>query len=331
MPPHASQSRQIVGQLLKCFALFGYQEVNPPLMEFEESLLAGKGKAHEHNTFRVMDPHSHKMMGVRADMTTQLERIATIMHGSDSNHPVRLSYSGSVLRVSPPSLSPTRQMQQTGIEMIGYSKQISSVEILTVLLEALLSIGVTSPVISLSVAGITDTLFGSCIAPSREMIDKAILHKDKGTLPETMPYRDLISDMMILPFDQVTARHDFPEIIAGQLHMMQQVRNQIQEQFKDGIDIYCDPLDMAGFSYHDGLCFTLFDADTAQEIGRGGHYTIDETLYGCGATLYTAPVIDAVKHVSHKAEVQYVSRETPYADIKALHNCGITTLFTQES
>jgi ATP phosphoribosyltransferase regulatory subunit len=57
-PPNAARERFVMGALLDRFALFGYEQVTPPLLEFEESLFAGKGKAHAHNTFRVMDRES---------------------------------------------------------------------------------------------------------------------------------------------------------------------------------------------------------------------------------------------------------------------------------
>ena len=57
-------------------AAHGYERVKPPLVEFEETLLAGAGAAMASDTFRTMDPISHRMIGVRADMTPQVARIA---------------------------------------------------------------------------------------------------------------------------------------------------------------------------------------------------------------------------------------------------------------
>ena len=51
--------------------------VKPPLLEFEDSLLAGSGAAVADQTFRLMDPDSQRMMGLRADTTPQVARIAT--------------------------------------------------------------------------------------------------------------------------------------------------------------------------------------------------------------------------------------------------------------
>ena len=44
LPPYAAYERAIMGALLERFALFGYEQVAPPLLEFDTTLLAGKGK-----------------------------------------------------------------------------------------------------------------------------------------------------------------------------------------------------------------------------------------------------------------------------------------------
>ena len=65
-----------------------------------------------------MDPISHKMMALRADMTAQIARIS----GTRLSHmprPLRLAYAGEVMRVAPDVLNPERQLVQAGAELIG--------------------------------------------------------------------------------------------------------------------------------------------------------------------------------------------------------------------
>src|SRR4029434_9388002 len=76
----------------------GYARAEPPLVEFEETLFSGAGAAMATATFRMMDPISHRMIGVRADMTPQIARIAATRLGN-APRPLRLSYAGQVLRV----------------------------------------------------------------------------------------------------------------------------------------------------------------------------------------------------------------------------------------
>ncbi|MBX9634247.1 MAG: ATP phosphoribosyltransferase regulatory subunit, partial [Magnetospirillum sp.] len=118
LPLDAEHEAGVVGRLMAHFAAQGYERVKPPLIEFEETLLAGAGAATASQCFRVMDPLSQKMMGVRADLTPQVARIA-VTRLAGAARPLRLSYAGQVLRVKGSQLRPERQFGQAGIELIG--------------------------------------------------------------------------------------------------------------------------------------------------------------------------------------------------------------------
>jgi ATP phosphoribosyltransferase regulatory subunit len=77
LPPEAETEAASVEALMEVFAAHGYQRVKPPLLEFEDSLLAGSGAAVAEQIFRLMDSESQRMMGLRADTTPQVARIAT--------------------------------------------------------------------------------------------------------------------------------------------------------------------------------------------------------------------------------------------------------------
>src|SRR5204862_2928613 len=97
LPPEAEIEAQVVAQLMTTLAVHGYERVKPPLVEFEDTLFSGAGAAMATSTFRMMDPASHRMIGVRADMTPQIARIAaTGLAGAP--RPWRLSYAAPVVR-----------------------------------------------------------------------------------------------------------------------------------------------------------------------------------------------------------------------------------------
>ena len=118
LPPDAEVEAAAVEAMMGCFAAHGYQRIRPPLLEFEDSLLAGSGAAVAEQTFRLMDPVSQRMMGLRADTTPQVARIATTRLAG-APRPLRLSYAGQCLRVRGHHLAPDRQVAQAGIELIG--------------------------------------------------------------------------------------------------------------------------------------------------------------------------------------------------------------------
>ena len=83
----------LVEAIMAAFAAHGYERVKPPLLEFEDSLLAGSGVAVAEQTFRLMDPVSQRMMGLRADTTPQVARIAA--------HPPRRGSRGRCASATP--------------------------------------------------------------------------------------------------------------------------------------------------------------------------------------------------------------------------------------
>ena len=78
LPPEAEFEANITEVLMASFAHYGYERVKPPLIEFEDVLLSGSGAKMAKQTFRLMDPISQRMLGLRADMTLQIARIWTI-------------------------------------------------------------------------------------------------------------------------------------------------------------------------------------------------------------------------------------------------------------
>ncbi len=137
LPPFAEHEAATIALLMKEFSAFGYLRVKPPLVEFEESLLGdGPGSKLARQTFRMMDPVSQRMMGVRADATAQIARIATSRLGGEKR-PLRLSYAADVLRVNGTQLRPERQFCQVGCELVGVDGVVTDVEMPLVALKAL--------------------------------------------------------------------------------------------------------------------------------------------------------------------------------------------------
>src|SRR5439155_8209908 len=141
LPPEAEAEADAVSRRMATLAAHGYERVKPPLVEFEETLFSGAGAAMANSTFRMMDPVSHRMIGVRADMTPQIARIAATRLGG-APRPLRLSYAGQVLRVRGSEIRPERQIGQVGAELIGAAGPTADVEVIAVAGAALARLGV---------------------------------------------------------------------------------------------------------------------------------------------------------------------------------------------
>src|SRR5690606_36147989 len=122
---------ELSSALLSVFESFGYEQVSPPLLEYSDNLLTGRGAELSPQIFRVMDPGVHKVMGVRADITLQIARIA-MSRLATAPRPLRLSYNGLILRMQGEQLKGDRQLRQAGIELIGASSPEADAEVILV-------------------------------------------------------------------------------------------------------------------------------------------------------------------------------------------------------
>ena len=183
LPPDAETEASAVEAVMDVFAAHGYQRVKPPLIEFEDSLLAGSGLAVADQTFRLMDPDSHRMMGLRADTTPQVARIATSRLGH-APRPLRLSYAGQCLRVRGTQLAPERQVAQAGIELIGPDSPEADAEIILVGAEALAAVGLTRPSFDLTLPNLSPALLDDAgiEGTERAVLSRALDRKDAAAV-----------------------------------------------------------------------------------------------------------------------------------------------------
>src|SRR5450432_933770 len=96
-----------------------YRLVAPPLIEHLDSLLTGTGRDLELQTFKMIDPLSGRLLGLRADTTPQVARIDA--HLLNETGVTRLCYAGSVLRTNAVGPGATREVVQIGGELYGHA------------------------------------------------------------------------------------------------------------------------------------------------------------------------------------------------------------------
>src|SRR6185312_8621280 len=186
LPPLAEAEAALVERLMATLASNGYERVEPPLVEFEDNLLSGAGASMAQDTFRLMDPISQRMIGIRADMTPQVARIAATRLAK-APRPLRLSYAGQVLRVKGGQLRPERQVGQVGAELIGADGAAADVEAIALAVEALSSMGVTELSVDLTLPRLVPAICAACdLTPAQdEEVRAALDHKDAARLAES--------------------------------------------------------------------------------------------------------------------------------------------------
>ena len=293
--PNAHIQSKIIENLLDIFSSYGYLRVKPPLVEYEESLLSdGPGKELKDSTFRVMDPLSQKMLALRADVTAQISRIASTRL-SHLSRPLRLSYSGDVLRVKGDSFNMERQKTQVGAELIGPKSEVIDAEIMLVCVKALKSINIDNLTIDINLPFLRKYLLTGISPSLKHSINQYIDNKDKQSLKKLkFENLNIISELMdvfgdhlnvIKYLQELKSKGILVDIIDHYLTVIDIVRKNDKS-----IKLSIDPLENRGFKYHTGITFTILSDKLKGELAKGGSYNIltGETATGC--TIYTEKV-----------------------------------------
>jgi len=306
LPPEADQEAEIVWRVTQVFARFGYARVKPPMVEFEDSLLAGSQAGMSRHCFRLMDPDSQRMMALRADMTPQVARIAaTRLKGEP--RPLRLSYAGQVMRVKGDTLRPERQFGQVGAELIGSDAAAADAEIIAMSATALAEVGAANVSVDLAIPYLVPAIIGWSQVPPELAADlrAALDRKDAaavvarggkvgallaGLIAASGPVPDAIAKLDALDLPP-TARKEVARLkeAVGLLHAA-----------LPGLSLTVDAVERRGFEYQKGLSFTIFARGVRGELGRGGRYLAGEDLMegagetATGVTLFTDTVLRAI-------------------------------------
>jgi ATP phosphoribosyltransferase regulatory subunit len=331
LPPYARQQSEIAGSLLRTFESFGYEQVAPPLLEYSENLLAGRGTALSSQIFRVMDPGAHKVMGLRADITLQIARIASTRMAT-APRPLRVCYNGLILRMQGEQLRGDRQLRQAGIELIGVSSAEADAEVIRVAAEALHSVGVKDLSIDLNLPGIVSALLASDKLDNEQLTSlmAAIAHKDIPTIRTFhFIYRDSLIELLQCAGPAAKAldiinRLDLPEKARKQCADLAQVVHILQSIGHKEWAITIDATEMRGLNYHSGISFSLFVPGSSCEVGRGGRYLIEaksqeHDIEATGFTLYVETLAGMLPQSAAQKRVLVVSQtDEPIAiDLRA--------------
>jgi ATP phosphoribosyltransferase regulatory subunit len=302
LPPDAAIEAAVVARQVAVLASHGYERVKPPMVEFETNLLAGAGAAMARETFRLMDPISQRMIGVRADMTPQVARIATTRL-KKAPRPLRLCYAGQVLRVKGSEIRPERQVGQVGAELIGSDEIAADVEAVTLAAAALAASGVAGLSVDLTLPTLVPAIsaaFGLA-GGAEEALRAALDHKDVAAVAAV---GGAAAPLLVKLVGAAGATKkalaalgalDLPPAAARERARLVAVVDAVQRAAPD-LTLTIDPVENRGFEYHTGVSFALFARGVRGELGRGGRYRTGNGggEPATGFTLYTDTVLRAV-------------------------------------
>jgi ATP phosphoribosyltransferase regulatory subunit len=281
LPAEAERIEALRRRLLDHFREHRYRLVQPPLIEHLESLLTGTGHDLELQTFKLVDPLSGRLLGVRADITPQVARIDA--HLLNEPGVTRLCYAGSVLRTVAHGVAQSREVLQIGAELYGDPGIDADKEVLSLLLSSLEAVQVRGLHLDLGHVGVYRALAnGARIAGNDNDTElfAAMRTKDRAAVAELtarLPaaWRDAFAALPTLygPADEVlaAARARLPDTpsIAGALASLESLAAAVRESVEA---LHIDLADLRGYHYQNGASFSVFTAGEPNAIGRGERY-----------------------------------------------------------
>ena len=293
LPPDAEAEARLTETLTASFGAHGYQRVKPPLVEFETTLLAGSGAAVAEQTFRLMDPESQRMMGVRADTTPQIARIATTRLAAAAR-PLRLAYAGQCLLVRGSQLAPERQVAQAGIELIGPDVPEADAEIIVTAAAALAATGIGEVSVDLTMPPLIPALLGDTSAHAA--LVRALDRKDAA---EIAAHGGALSPTLLALLEAAgtaetaigrLAAIDLPAPVRTLADRLSATVAAIRA-LMPALRLTIDPVEFRGYRYHTGVALTIFAPGRQAEFGRGGRYLCDNGESATGITLYPDTIL----------------------------------------
>ena len=284
LPEAARHVRRLEAQLLGQINQWGYDEIILPTFEYLDVLAPGLEPELIEKCYKFPDRTTGRILLLRPDATAQIARtVAMGMIGS--RLPLRLSYRATVFRYEPEHAGRDREIFQVGAELIGADDAAADCEIITLLMECLREVGLSSFKISLGHVGFfKGLLVRAGLAPERQkQAEQAAARKDLPRLKEI-----LVEDRVSRPLTRAIL--EAPEL-CGQAEVLVRGRalagndkslllsldrlTAVYELlcaagYQDAL--FLDLGEFRGFDYYDGVVFDLFTDGIGMEVGGGGRY-----------------------------------------------------------
>ncbi|AJF07435.1 ATP phosphoribosyltransferase regulatory subunit [Geoalkalibacter subterraneus] len=295
LPAKAAKIEFLTQTLKDVFARWGFRPVITPSLEFLSVLEKALGADLREKTFRFEDRQGDQMLAIPPDMTPQVARIvATRMR--EMPLPLRLSYSGRVLRHAEQQAGKDREILQAGVELVGLDSPEADAEMIAMAVEGLQAVGAKEFTVDIGQVeffrGVMDNL--ALEGPLSREVATAIAHKDNSGLRALLFDAD-ISDAAreeVLALPRLFGGRDVLEKAASV------VRNERSRRALDNLSRVLDFLDVygvqdhvtldlgeiRGHEYHTGITFQGFLPGLGRAVCNGGRYDNLTAHYG-----YPAP------------------------------------------
>ncbi len=236
----AARRRRVLERVIcSVFEGWSYEEIIPPIFDYYDVFIKGMGTGPEEQIYRFIDREGN-ILALRPEFTSLVAKtVATRLVSSPK--PIRLFYSGEVLRFERPRGGRQREFAQIGIEHYGGAGKSADVEILLIAVEK-------------DQAALEALLARLPLGDQRKEELRAIPHLTGGK-PVIEEARRLVKNSR-----SIVALDHLQEIYS------------IFERLDLAQHLTIDLGEVRGFDYYTGILFRAYVRDLGFEVAAGGRY-----------------------------------------------------------
>jgi len=317
LPETAAKIGYLEGRIRRVFELWGFRRVITPKLEYEDVLALGMGDGLKGRTYRFDDRQSGRLLAFPPDITPQIARIvATRFSGWPMPH--RISYSGRVLRQTEVQAGRSRELFQSGVELIGLDSPEADAEMIAMAIEALQGLGFENFKIDLGQVEFCRGIMaasGLTGAPLQEL-QVAVARKDSSAVARLLE-QHAVSDESREEILALPRLFGGREILAAARRV---TRNSCSLAALDNLEQVLEILDIhgvthlltidlgepRGLDYHTGITFEGFVDGLGEPVCAGGRYDNLTARYGfpAPATGFTFNVLNLLQALQRRPEVE---------------------------
>jgi ATP phosphoribosyltransferase regulatory subunit len=276
----ARERRRIEEAVVSVFEGWDYEEIIPPLFDYAE-VFAGEALASKTYSFVARDG---SLLALRPDFTSLLAKIAA-GRLRERPAPLRLYYSGEVVRYEPVRAGRQSELYQMGLEHLGGDARAADAEVVAIAAECLERLGARGFVLALGHVGVFSGLVEAAgLAPERvEALRERVESKDPAGVRQVLQGAS-VSSALAEAFEQLTTLGGGLEALpraaevfsccAGAGAALAELRAVADALASAGLGrhLAVDLGEVRGLDYYTGLVFRVFAPDLGFEVGSGGRY-----------------------------------------------------------
>jgi ATP phosphoribosyltransferase regulatory subunit len=261
--------REIERTAADVFRGWSYEEIVLPLFDFDDVFARGFGSSAADGIYRFIG-RDGEVMALRADFTALAAKVV-VSRLSRKELPLRLFYSGEVLRYQPPRAGRQEELFQIGLEHLGEGGVEADVEVILAAMEALSKLGIDDATFTLGHVGFALDLVARVDDPEkRSQALESLRRRDRDGLrrilgPDVLDLTSLTGGAGVLR----EARR-----LAVARDALERLEAIVSELASLGLEerIRLDLSEVRDFDYYTGLVFEIHAEGAGLELGGGGRY-----------------------------------------------------------